>query len=84
MFRWAMSEGYGACLINKPELVKDMVRLVRNQVDNPNYTASIKIRCSIEWKTVPIFTHLAELPKTFIPCYHVGHPWSSGDCLLEW
>ncbi|XP_040929347.1 B-cell receptor-associated protein 29 isoform X3 [Betta splendens] len=42
--RWAMSEGYGACLINKPELVKDMVRHVRNQVDNPNYTVSIKIR----------------------------------------
>uniref|UniRef100_UPI003AAA5FB9 refilin-B isoform X1 n=2 Tax=Centroberyx gerrardi TaxID=166262 RepID=UPI003AAA5FB9 len=42
--RWAMSEGYGACLINKPELVKDMVRQVRNKVDNPNYTASIKIR----------------------------------------
>ncbi|XP_039864596.1 probable tRNA-dihydrouridine synthase 1 isoform X2 [Simochromis diagramma] len=42
--RWAMSAGYGACLINKPELVKDMVRHVRNQVDNPNYTASIKIR----------------------------------------
>ncbi|XP_054650144.1 B-cell receptor-associated protein 29-like isoform X2 [Dunckerocampus dactyliophorus] len=42
--RWAMSAGYGACLINKPELVKDMVKQVRNQVDNPNYTASIKIR----------------------------------------
>ncbi|KAM9801632.1 tRNA-dihydrouridine(20a/20b) synthase [NAD(P)+]-like [Neosynchiropus ocellatus] len=42
--RWAMSEGYGACLIKKPELVHDMVRHVRNQVDNPNYTASIKIR----------------------------------------
>ncbi|KAM4742704.1 tRNA-dihydrouridine(20a/20b) synthase [NAD(P)+]-like [Anableps anableps] len=42
--RWAMSAGYGACLINKPQLVKDMVRQVRNQVDNPNYTASIKIR----------------------------------------
>ncbi|KAI3354335.1 hypothetical protein L3Q82_018860 [Scortum barcoo] len=42
--RWAMAAGYGACLINKPELVKDMVRHVRNQVDNPNYTASIKIR----------------------------------------
>ncbi|XP_067362677.1 B-cell receptor-associated protein 29-like isoform X2 [Channa argus] len=42
--RWAMSAGYGACLINKPELVKDMVRHVRNQVDNQNYTVSIKIR----------------------------------------
>lgn len=42
--RWAMSAGYGACLINKPELVKEMVRTVKDQVDNPNYTASIKIR----------------------------------------
>nr|XP_055046611.1 B-cell receptor-associated protein 29-like isoform X3 [Misgurnus anguillicaudatus] len=42
--RWAVSEGYGACLINKPELVRDMVRHVRNQIDNPNYAVSIKIR----------------------------------------
>ncbi|XP_033832415.1 tRNA-dihydrouridine(20a/20b) synthase [NAD(P)+]-like isoform X2 [Periophthalmus magnuspinnatus] len=42
--RWAMSSGYGACLINQPELVKDMVRTVRNQVDKPNYSVSIKIR----------------------------------------
>ncbi|KAM9311742.1 tRNA-dihydrouridine(20a/20b) synthase [NAD(P)+]-like [Gastrophryne carolinensis] len=42
--RWAMSEGYGACLINKPELVSDMVRQVRNRVDNPGFSVSIKIR----------------------------------------
>ncbi|XP_062990227.1 tRNA-dihydrouridine(20a/20b) synthase [NAD(P)+]-like isoform X2 [Elgaria multicarinata webbii] len=42
--RWAMAEGYGACLINKPELVQEMVRLVRNQVENPMFTVSIKIR----------------------------------------
>ncbi|XP_049331083.1 B-cell receptor-associated protein 29 isoform X2 [Astyanax mexicanus] len=42
--RWAMAEGYGACLINKPQLVKDMVRHVKNQIDNPNYAVSIKIR----------------------------------------
>ncbi|KPP74812.1 tRNA-dihydrouridine(20a/20b) synthase-like [Scleropages formosus] len=42
--RWAMAEGYGACLINKPELLSDMVRQVRNQVENPNYAVSIKIR----------------------------------------
>jgi tRNA-dihydrouridine synthase len=39
-----MAEGYGACLINKPDLVRDMVRLVRNQVAKPNYSTSIKIR----------------------------------------
>ncbi|XP_039426286.1 tRNA-dihydrouridine(20a/20b) synthase [NAD(P)+]-like isoform X3 [Corvus cornix cornix] len=42
--RWAVSEGYGACLINKPELVKDMVRHVRSQIDNPKFSVSIKIR----------------------------------------
>ncbi|GCB76213.1 tRNA-dihydrouridine(20a/20b) synthase [NAD(P)+]-like isoform X1 [Scyliorhinus torazame] len=42
--RWAMAEGYGACLINKPELVQDMVRQVKNQVERPNFSVSIKIR----------------------------------------
>ncbi|XP_004676987.1 PREDICTED: tRNA-dihydrouridine(20a/20b) synthase [NAD(P)+]-like [Condylura cristata] len=42
--RWAMSEGYGACLINKPELVQDMVKQIRNQVEKPRFSVSIKIR----------------------------------------
>ncbi|XP_032895604.1 tRNA-dihydrouridine(20a/20b) synthase [NAD(P)+]-like isoform X1 [Amblyraja radiata] len=42
--RWAIAEGYGACLINKPELVQDMVRLVKNQVECPQFSVSIKIR----------------------------------------
>ncbi|XP_071071618.1 tRNA-dihydrouridine(20a/20b) synthase [NAD(P)+]-like [Dasypus novemcinctus] len=42
--RWAMAEGYGACLINKPELVQDMVKQVKNQVENPRFSVSIKIR----------------------------------------
>ncbi|XP_066490106.1 tRNA-dihydrouridine(20a/20b) synthase [NAD(P)+]-like isoform X2 [Tiliqua scincoides] len=42
--RWALAEGYGACLINKPELVQEMVRQVRNQVENPMFSLSIKIR----------------------------------------
>ncbi|KAK3517405.1 hypothetical protein QTP70_009201 [Hemibagrus guttatus] len=42
--RWAMAEGYGACLMNKPQVVRDMVRHVRNQVDKPNYAVSVKIR----------------------------------------
>ncbi|XP_039210414.1 tRNA-dihydrouridine(20a/20b) synthase [NAD(P)+]-like isoform X1 [Crotalus tigris] len=42
--RWAMAEGYGACLINKPELVQDMVRSVRNQAEKPTFSVSVKIR----------------------------------------
>ncbi|KAG8577242.1 hypothetical protein GDO81_010112 [Engystomops pustulosus] len=42
--RWAMSEGYGACLINQPQLVSDMVKQVRSRVENQRFTVSIKIR----------------------------------------
>lgn len=42
--RWALQEGYGACLINKPELVHSMVRQTKNRVDNPDFTVSVKIR----------------------------------------
>jgi tRNA-dihydrouridine synthase 4 len=39
-----MAEGYGACLIKKPELVKDMVNQTRSRVNKQNFTVSIKIR----------------------------------------
>ncbi|XP_077120913.1 tRNA-dihydrouridine(20a/20b) synthase [NAD(P)+]-like isoform X2 [Ranitomeya variabilis] len=42
--RWAMAEGYGACLINQPQLVSDMVKQVRSQVENERFSISIKIR----------------------------------------
>lgn len=42
--RWAMAEGYGACLIKKPELVKDMVNQTRSRVNKQDFTVSIKIR----------------------------------------
>ncbi|CAJ0949440.1 unnamed protein product [Ranitomeya imitator] len=41
---WAMAEGYGACLINQPQLVSDMVKQVRSQVENKRFSISIKIR----------------------------------------
>lgn len=39
-----MAEGYGACLIKKPELVKEMVTQAKSRVDNEDFTVSIKIR----------------------------------------
>jgi len=44
LYRWAMSEGYGACLIKKPDIVYNMVRQTRNRVQNSDFTVSIKIR----------------------------------------
>jgi len=42
--RWAMQEGYGACLIYKPELVADMVAQARARVNDTEFCVSVKIR----------------------------------------
>nr|XP_042912080.1 tRNA-dihydrouridine(20a/20b) synthase [NAD(P)+]-like isoform X1 [Parasteatoda tepidariorum] len=42
--RWAMSDGYGACLLEKPEIVQDMIHQVRNRISDSRYTVSLKIR----------------------------------------
>ncbi|KAL0108906.1 hypothetical protein PUN28_014190 [Cardiocondyla obscurior] len=41
--RWAIQDGYGAGLLKKPELVKDLIYQVRNRVSRP-FTVSAKIR----------------------------------------
>lgn len=41
--RWAMQEGYGACLLKNPELIKDMVAQVRNRISR-DFSCSVKIR----------------------------------------
>lgn len=41
--RWALKEGYGADLLKKPDLVKDLVYQVKNRIPNP-FTVSVKIR----------------------------------------
>ncbi|XP_043197733.1 tRNA-dihydrouridine(20a/20b) synthase [NAD(P)+]-like [Amphibalanus amphitrite] len=42
--RWAQQEGIGACLINKPQLVFDVVRQTRNRIADTDFTISVKIR----------------------------------------
>ena len=39
-----MAEGYGACLIKKPELLRDIVRQTKARVNNSDFTVSVKIR----------------------------------------
>lgn len=42
--RWAMAEGYGACLLDKPDLVRDMIYQTRNRISEADFTVSMKIR----------------------------------------
>lgn len=44
--RWAIQDGFGCCLLRKPQLVQDMVRSVRNRISDPEFSVSIKIRIS--------------------------------------
>ena len=39
-----MQEGYGACLIDKPELLRDVVLQTRNRIPSDDFTVSVKIR----------------------------------------
>lgn len=42
--KWALKEGIGACLIDKPEFVSDVVKQTRRKVSNSNFAVSTKIR----------------------------------------
>ncbi|XP_066962678.1 tRNA-dihydrouridine(20a/20b) synthase [NAD(P)+]-like isoform X2 [Macrobrachium rosenbergii] len=65
--RWAMAEGYGACLIHKPELVADMIRQTRNLVTDPDFTVSIKIRIHEDYrKTVEFARQMEAAGVSFI------------------
>jgi len=52
--RWAAKEGVGAVLINKSELVCEMVKEARKRLNyDENFSVSVKIRIhdKIEWAT---------------------------------
>jgi len=42
--RWAIQDGFGCCLLRKPQLVHEMVRTVKNRISDPEFNVSIKIR----------------------------------------
>ena len=39
-----MHEGIGACMLNKPELIKDIVSQTRSRIADPDFTVSVKVR----------------------------------------
>ena len=47
--RWAAQEGIGACLINKPDFIHDLVRQTKNQTCS-GLSVSVKIRIHTDIK----------------------------------
>ena len=48
--RWAMQEGYGSCLLNKPDQISEIVTAARDRVQDPEFSVSVKIRLNEDIK----------------------------------
>uniref|UniRef100_A0A0B7A037 tRNA-dihydrouridine synthase n=2 Tax=Arion vulgaris TaxID=1028688 RepID=A0A0B7A037_9EUPU len=65
--RWAMGEGYGACLLKKPDLLCDMVKQTKARVADEDYTVSIKIRIHKDIReTVDLCQKVEKMGVSFI------------------
>lgn len=64
--RWAQAEGYGACLLKKPEYVQDIVQQTKNRVEGEEFTVSVKIRLHHNLKQTVDFCQKME---------HAGASW---------
>ncbi|XP_054721936.1 tRNA-dihydrouridine(20a/20b) synthase [NAD(P)+]-like isoform X2 [Uloborus diversus] len=65
--RWALADGYGACLLDKPDLVHDMIYQVRNRLPDSKYSISLKIRIHDDIrKTVEVCRRAEKAGATFI------------------
>ncbi|PIK62818.1 hypothetical protein BSL78_00269 [Apostichopus japonicus] len=57
--RWAMAEGYGAWLIDHPELISDAIKMTKARV-NSDFTVSIKIRIHSDLRKTVDMCQMAE------------------------
>ncbi|KAG8198239.1 hypothetical protein JTE90_021496 [Oedothorax gibbosus] len=58
--RWAIADGYGACLLNKPEMVEDMIKQVKRRIPCTKYSVSLKIRIHQDLRKTVEFCQRAE------------------------
>jgi tRNA-dihydrouridine synthase 4 len=45
---WATKEGIGACMMNKPEVIADVLKQTRNRISDPRFSVSVKIRIFLD------------------------------------
>lgn len=71
--RWAMKEGYGADLLRKPELVKDLIYQIRNRIPGP-FTVSVKIRLLKDMSKTIMFCQTLEKAGASFLTVHARTP----------
>nr|XP_002120440.1 tRNA-dihydrouridine(20a/20b) synthase [NAD(P)+]-like [Ciona intestinalis] len=65
--RWAMAEGYGAKLLQKPEEIVDFIRFTKALVSDEKFTISVKIRLHEELaRTVEMCRGLEKAGASFV------------------
>ena len=65
--RWAQKEGIGACLINNPEFVREVVSQTRARVSDPQFSVSVKIRVHTDLaRTVDLCRQIEAAGASFI------------------
>jgi len=47
-----MNEGIGACLMNKPDVLSDVVSQTRSRISDPDFTVSVKVRLHSDLRQV--------------------------------
>jgi len=65
--RWAIKEGIGACLIDNPQFVSDVVKQTRARISDPDFSVSVKIRVHSDIsKTVDLCRQVEAAGVSFI------------------
>jgi len=65
--RWAWKEGIGACLINNPQFVSDVVKQTKAKISDPNFSVSVKIRIHTDIsRTVDLCRQIEAAGASFI------------------
>ena len=65
--RWAQQEGIGACLINKPDYISDLIKQTRNRICRGDFSVSIKIRIHSDiQRTVDLCRQVEAAGVTFL------------------
>lgn len=61
--RWAIAEGIGCSLMEKPELVKEMVRTVKSRTSNVKMANGLSFPCSVKIRVHPELSKTVEYVK---------------------
>ncbi|XP_021958136.1 tRNA-dihydrouridine(20a/20b) synthase [NAD(P)+]-like isoform X1 [Folsomia candida] len=64
---WASHEGIGACMMNKPDLISDILRQTRNRISDSTFGVSCKIRIFLDMaRTVDLARQLEATGISFL------------------